>query len=336
MSQDQYDKALFQARRSIVSDSDLRLPWETGVFASIFSDQSVDVPGPVNTFLQPSFASDFQQFQTIVSSRVDPRMQLKRTMDDSIHTQVLSTLRDVDAKQIESDLWETAISKWQMIFQLVGHPGPNGERLKMASLEQDPKTLERAIIRDVLGVKSPRTASKRADSLRKFFNWCQTKKCAIWPIYANRVLTYLSGDFGNTPASTTGLALLEAFRFCKHVMGIDVGEDVLGDPQLKGRINLLLVEKSNYTPARPLLCSEVAMMERFVCNGEDLADVYLVGCCLFAIFSRCRWSDLRFLDKLVSNHQMRFLVFWRAPQPFTRLAPMPIASSDICPLLCPC
>lgn len=224
-------------------------------------------------------------------------MQLKRNIDEPIHSRVLPTLRDVDALQIEQDLWESAVSKWQLIFQLVSYVGPVCERL----LKTESKVVERGIIRDVLGIKSPRTASKRADSLRKFFTWCQQKQCAIWPVYASRVLAYLSGDDGKPPAATTGLALLEAFRFCRFVMGIDVGDDVLNDPQLKGKIGRLLVEKSNCKQARPLLCSEVAMMERFVCNGEKTGDVYLVGCCLFALFERCRWSDLRFLDCLTED-----------------------------------
>lgn len=42
-------------------------------------------------------------------------------------------------------------------------------------------------------------------------------------------------------------------------------------------------------------------MERFVCESEDPGDVYLAGCCLFALFARCRWSDLRYLDDLTED-----------------------------------
>lgn len=228
-------------------------------------------------------------------------MRLKRTVDEPIHATVLSSMKDIDVKQAENELWEAAVSKWQLIFQFAGHPGPVGERLKMASLKDNAQSLERTIIREVFGIKAPRTASKRADSMRRFLMRCQSKGCAVWPVYASRVLAYLSGVEGATPASTTGLAVLECFRFCKHVMGIEIGEDVINDPQLRGRVNLLLVHKSNYSPARSLLCSEVAMLERFVCQNEDVGDTYLAGCRLLPLFARCRWSDLRYMDEIAED-----------------------------------
>ena len=80
-------------------------------------------------------------------------MQLKRQLDEPIHSTVMSRLRDVDALQVEQDLWEAAISKWQLIYALVGYVGPVGARLKKA----ESKSAERDI-RDVLGIKSPSTA----------------------------------------------------------------------------------------------------------------------------------------------------------------------------------
>ena len=65
-------------------------------------------------------------------------------------------------------------------------------------------------------------------------------------MYASRVLAYPSGSDDSGPSSTTALAVMEAFRFSKFVMGIDVGGDVIDDPQLRGCVSRLLVEKSNY------------------------------------------------------------------------------------------
>lgn len=102
------------------------LSLETGIFAAIFSVQDLQVPGPVDTFLQPSCPSDFEQFESIVSGGMYPRLQMKRRIGEPIHASVLASMKDVDAKQIKSDLWDTAISKWQLIFQLADYPGPIG------------------------------------------------------------------------------------------------------------------------------------------------------------------------------------------------------------------
>ena len=300
-TQEQYDRALFAARREVVASASLSFPWESGIFSSIFNDEPLNIPGPIGAIIEPSFPDNFDKFRSAVNSGVDPRMDLKRKPSTSIHTVVMSTHRDVDALQQDANLWVASITKWQLIFEFVSFSGQIGTRLLECSSQDPSGELERSIIRDVLGIKSPRTASKRADSLRKFFSWCGYAKGLTWPVQPNWILEYLSEDDGRGPASTTGLALMEAIRFGRYVMGIEFKDEVLSDPQIRGRVNRLLVEKSNYTPARALLCSEVASLERFVTSDQDIGDIYIAGFCLFALFSRCRWSDLRYLDSITDD-----------------------------------
>ena len=61
--QEQYDHALFEARRAVVASSDLSLPWETGVFASIFGDKPFDIPGPSDALMQPTFPDSLEQWR---------------------------------------------------------------------------------------------------------------------------------------------------------------------------------------------------------------------------------------------------------------------------------
>lgn len=215
VTQEQYDRALFEARRVISSSESLDLPWETGVFASIFGDAELVVPGPTDAIISPFFPESFDLFQEAVAKPSADVASTKRNLSEPFHASVLSSLRDVDAKQLESDLWESAISKWQFVFSMVNYAGPIGERLQHTAKAGGGVDAERRIIRDVLGVKSPRTASKRADSLRRFFAWCYKHDCMPWPILATRVIVYLSGDDGAGLASTTGLALLEGAA-CSH------------------------------------------------------------------------------------------------------------------------
>ena len=108
---------------------------------------------------------------------------------------------------------------------------------------------------------------------------------------------YLSKD-GGRPSASTGSSLLEAFRFAHFVMGIEIGHDVLADPQILGRVKILGVQRPAVSQARPLLCSEVPMLERFMESSQSAGDLYVVGCCLFAIYSRSRWSDLKYMHKI--------------------------------------
>lgn len=90
---------------------------------------------------------------------------------------------------------------------------------------------------------------------------------------------------------------MEAFKFGHHVMGIEIGLDIINDPQLAGRVKRMAVDKPEVHQARPLLCTEVESMEKFMVTSTTVTDVYLVGCWLFALYARARWSDIRYIHK---------------------------------------
>ena len=89
-----------------------------------------------------------------------------------------------------------------------------------------------------------------------------------------------------------------ALRFCKHVLHLVVPDEALKDPIVIGRCARMMAEKQVVKQARPLLVREVEKLERFMSGDNEPWDIYMVGCCLFAIFSRSRWSDLEYMDEL--------------------------------------
>ena len=302
--QDVYDRALFDAQQSISQDVSLQLPWESGVFGAIFGNDLFSLPSPSDVMPQQSIPETPDELieQIIRPQRV--AASVNRSAEVPVHTRVMTDISDIDAVREEEQLWELAVSKWHFIFATTNWSGVIGDRLMNLLCREDPWTECRLVIRDVLGIKSPRTAIKRADTLRKFFKWVISRDCSPWPIFSSRVLTYLSKEGGN-PAASTGIALLEAFRFAHFVMGIEIGHDVMADPQILGRVKRLGVQRSEVRQARPLLCSEVATLEKFMQSSKSVGDSYIVGCCLFAIFSRSRWSDMKYMYKI---HVDRYIV----------------------------
>ena len=294
-----YDRALFEASQLIQQSSQLSLPWESGVFAQIFGDDFPTVADPTDVLVHPVVPQTLHAFEAALEGSVDPATSsLKRATSEPFFAHVMTNKRDVDAKQEELDLWDKAISKWQCVFVVCKFSGVIGARLQLYAESHDEQDASRTILRDVLGFKSPRTAIKRADTLRKFFNWQLKLDCEPWPVHISRVMQYLTETDTRKPAASTGLALIEALRFAQYVMGIQVGTDILADPQFLGKTRILMTKKQELKQARPLLCTEVALLERFVMNSDEPGDVYLAGSCLFAIFSRSRWSDLRFMSSL--------------------------------------
>ena len=67
-------------------------------------------------------------------------------------------------------------------------------------------------------------------------------------------------------SASRGMTLLESFRFARFVLEIPIPEQLLSDPQLRGRAQRLLAEKETYKSARPLKVVEVAALEKLIAS----------------------------------------------------------------------
>ena len=81
------------------------------------------------------------------------------------------------------------------------------------------------------------------------------------------------------------------------VLGVSIPEGLISDPQLRGRAQRLMASKAIYKPARPLKAKEVAALEQAMTSDLDVRDIYMLSAIIFAVLSRSRWSDLRFVDQ---------------------------------------
>jgi hypothetical protein len=94
------------------------------------------------------------------------------------------------------------------------------------------------------------------------------------------------------------MTLLESFRFARFVPEILIPEQLLSDPQLRGRAQWLLAEKETHKPAGPLKVVEIAAMEKLIASHSNTIDVYMLVAMLFTVLSRSRWSDLKMIHQL--------------------------------------
>ena len=228
-----------------------------------------------------------------VKEKVKSLLQPDTTLP--FYTYAVKVLPDRDAIEEADKLWSTALFKWQQVFEILDFPGPLGSALLQEQVTSPPG-VDSVVLRDSLGIKSPRTAYKRAQTLLQYFSWLQSTFMDWFPWDRNRCLQYLGVGNSSRPSAYKGMTLLEAFRFARFVLEIPIPENLLRDPQLRGRAQRLLAEKPGYKPARPLKVSELALLERSMDAGLDMIDVYFLGAIIFAVLSRSRWSDLKFLQ----------------------------------------
>ena len=204
---------------------------------------------------------------------------------------------DLDWFALTDALWVKSIAKWHQVFEILSFPGVLGKAVEYECLYSDDSG-QGVALRDALGIKSPRTAVKRAQTLLQYFKWHQGAFSDWDPWNRLRCLNYLVGDGGKTTAASKGLSFLEAVRFAKYVMRIPIPDELVLDAQLKGRAQRLMLSREDYKPARPLKTSEVIAMEQGMMSDLDILDKYLLGCALFCLYSRSRWSDIQFLDSI--------------------------------------
>ena len=129
-------------------------------------------------------------------------------------SKAIRVLPDRDIHAELTILWHSALLKWQQVFEIMSYPGPVGSALFAEQLSTEIHT-DSVVLRDSLGIKSQRTAIKRAQTLLRFMSWMQTEfnDCLQWD--RNRVLQYLNNA---NSSATKGTTLMEAFRFAKYVI----------------------------------------------------------------------------------------------------------------------
>lgn len=232
VSREEDDQALFTAALSNAPACAMRLPWEQGVFGIICGKANdACLPDPLNV---PLFPAEFPVSSTssvAVGSAVAQKAQ--RQLGLPVHSAVVKALRDEDAFEQLDRLWHVAVAKRCTIFVALGYPGSVGSAILTSGADERQSGI---VLRDTLGIRSPRTAIKRALTVQRFLNWMKATREDFMDLNRAHVLQYLANDGEVQPAATSGTALFEAFRFCRYVMDIPIPDEVLRDPQILGRV----------------------------------------------------------------------------------------------------
>ena len=95
----------------------LKLPWESGVFGTIFGDEMLSLPSAVDVTPQPSIPDTSAELSEQLAKSSHVAASVKRPADVPLHAAVMTDISDVDALMEEEQLCETAISKWHFIFE---------------------------------------------------------------------------------------------------------------------------------------------------------------------------------------------------------------------------
>ena len=298
ISAEGFDSLLEQAHISnLLASQSNRLPWEMGVHAAIFSDTwdvlqhhnlGVVIPPELPEVGEP-------EPENPVTAALE---KMKRKGLTSICDKVIKALPDKDFKQVRTELWNKALNKLLLVFTLACFPGDLGTRVWTKFVVEQQSEQAKEILRDVLGNKSPNTVNKRCNSILALIDWLHAREVFSWPLQVEGVLDFMNAESRGKKALSRGKALLGAMRFFRFVMQFEQLDVIINDPQLIGRSKRLDGMKTEIHQARPLKLSEVKRMEGFMIGDSPTRDKYLMGCALFVLYSRSRWSDIAYVEYL--------------------------------------
>ena len=192
------------------------------------------------------------------------------------------------------------------------------------------------IIRDVMGLKAPRTAYKRANDLLRCFQFHVDKLDCAWPWDTKSVASYLKTLEGSKGEASATLGLFQAMRFAFHVLDIPLDVGLLSDRRMQGRAKRLVADSGPLKQAEALTVQQVIQVERKMVDSSTCdQDRFLIGGMLFTLFSRPRWSDHKHLDFLVFDLDEKREGFIEAQTFHHKTRNTRKASKRAMPLVCP-
>ena len=86
-----------------------------------------------------------------------------------IHSCAVKVLPDRDFFQELDMLWYRAVDKWLRIFEILGYPGLLGDSQIWIELSKADGGNSREMVRDSMGIKSPRTANQESSDHIEIF-----------------------------------------------------------------------------------------------------------------------------------------------------------------------
>ena len=171
-----YNKALFEARMSTIGDAAMKMPWETGIMKQIFDSDDDSVfptvvpPVPAEYFAIPPGTVDEQTGQGSAADVPTAQSLVRDDIALPYYSFAVKVLPDRDIFAEDTVLWDKALQKWLQVFEVLGFPGTLGFSL-LAEQAYGATGAQSDALRDALGIKSPRTAVKRAQTLLRYFAW---------------------------------------------------------------------------------------------------------------------------------------------------------------------
>ena len=308
---------------SLLTNVDLvsvKLPWEQGIFAELLNDGDglPDVVPKIEISTQAQFndlSVALEACRAEISEAAQPSCA---SGDGAIYPSFVKSISDKDYAAKRSSLMDAAIKKLLIVLRHCMLASVAGRQI-LASKGGETEEEAVRILTAIVGVKSPATVVKRANSLLSYLRWAARQlPCEVNPFEEQHIWAYFSWLKEVGAAATRASSCLSAIRFGVHVLGMETLVPCLHSRRLTGLSEILLAGKPLLKQATPLTVNQVLLIHKALNDvGKHPYDRAFSAYCLIALYGRCRHSDLQcihsakldigkgcsFLEITASNHK---------------------------------
>ena len=275
--------------------SGLVQPWERGPMRFLFGDPLTMSPSLALQTISPRPVGP-DSGESGDSSQMEPVSKKVKALisSESVFAHCVSGKPDcgyLEKKEADKRL---AIGKLVSLVMI----SPGSFQIGRTILEEeDESNLEIALyetIDMVMAMKSPNTLNKRAGSLLLYTKWFKTNREGdVFPVLEKDVAAYLFSLKRSGKFTSRGASFRESLKFSHFTLGLDGAISACDSPRVKGASDMMLSGGSEWSPADPLLTSEVMKLHKALLDETlHLLDRIAAGHVLVMVYGRCRASDL--------------------------------------------
>ena len=290
--------------RALLTNCDVTnivLPWETGFYKDFFSDepfpQSLVPAVQIDEFCNFGCQPEPQKVAEVVAGVASC------SAPGPIFASCIACVDDGFFQTKRQQLYDAAVSKLLIVLRHCLLASSTGRHIIALGTEQMQVAGAPGVLQAVLGVKSPATLIKRANSLLSFLRWlAKNGNHEVNPFTEELVWQYLQFLRESSAPATKGDSAMSAFRFAYHILGFESLGPAMTSRRLVGICELMMSGKRMLKQALVLTVAQVKGLHTALKNTAlHVFDRTMVAYLLFALYGRCRNSDLALIHSFEAD-----------------------------------
>ena len=310
-----YYTALDRAWQLLEPATEFKMPWETGVWTNIFETQNRSSHLAFPVLSRPAVAP----LPDLEPVHCRPAKSRRLAAEPLAWQQVVMAADVASWQELHEAKLDVALKRWFDVVIMF----PVSFTLVAQLAELQTLGEQMAMMRDVLGSRSPLTLLKRVNSITRYMTFLRSRGITA-PGVESDLYAFFNGQRLEGAPQSRLASVIESLRFMEHVVGLE------GLTELLSRRCLGAAKQTTTGPSRqasPLTVAELQVLHNVLADPDgDVWDRNMAGSFLGCVYTRSRWSDFQhsnemtvdpsplfpeFVELSISEYKTKYANAWR-------------------------